>query len=66
MLTEARGELDEEKRGKLYSRAMELILKENCLVVPVCSFAVTGTGDSRLKHVKAAPYSDWKVYQWTW
>ena len=66
VLTEARGELEEEKRVKLYRRAMELILKENCLVVPVCSFAVTGAGDSRLKHVEAAPYSDWKVYQWTW
>jgi len=66
LLDEARSELDIAKRKELYSKVVEVILKDNCLVVPLYQFVVTGAGNANLKNVSATPYVDWKISEWSW
>ncbi|MCJ7833962.1 ABC transporter substrate-binding protein [Cuneatibacter sp. NSJ-177] len=66
LLDQARGETDSTKREELYSQIVQIILEKECLVVPVYSFVVTGAGSAALKNVKASPYVDWKIYEWSW
>lgn len=66
LLDEARGELDLSKREASYAKAVEVILKDNCLVVPLYQFVVTGAGSTDLKNVNPSPYVDWKISEWSW
>ncbi len=66
LLDEARSEIDKSKRVEIYSKAVEMILKDNCLIVPLYQFVVTGAGNANLKNVNATPYVDWKISEWSW
>lgn len=66
LLDQARGEMDKAKREQLYSKVVEIILKDNCLTVPLYSFVVTGAGNANLKNVTASPYVDWRISEWSW
>ncbi|NYB72716.1 ABC transporter substrate-binding protein [Sedimentibacter hydroxybenzoicus DSM 7310] len=66
LLDKARSELDKSKREEAYAKAVEVILKDNCLVVPLYQFVVTGAGNANLQNVNASPYVDWKISDWSW
>ncbi len=66
LLDEARGETDAAKRESIYKDIVKIILEDNCLVVPLYSFVVTGAGSKDLKGVTPSPYVDWRIYEWSW